>query len=512
MRKGDLGATGLGPVLEQLADEACTGCLHVVDPVGEQARVFLRAGRVYAVDVPGRRPDLGARLVDGGVLAPAALEEAVEAQRSELQGWRLGELLVHLGLVDRRVVEDVVREHVRAAMTDLLGWREGAWRFRVGERTRADVAPPSDVPALLAAVQQRRSPGQVDRAVPRAASVPALAAASSAAGELEVDPDAWALLCEVDGRRTLAALASAGDRTLHETAQLLGALVAAGLVEVEDAHGAGNIDEADDPAAPAQRLPEQDLPGRTVAGDHDADQDRDQDEDVDTSISRVSHALAALLGPGGLVEDGFTVAVKPPLQTAAHEPEDPETAARRAELAEREAHRRDLDAAELVQAQAELEAARRDDVGAWQAEHDAEDRVDTTPAAETAAETAAEGASYGQADQPADEDRARAEAYELREAVASAKAELSATASSAPDVHPAPLHEAGPPDEPPVAPAAETSRPAWAPHENDTASLMRELSSLGLEDESAAPAPAPRPQPVVRAPAPKKRKGLFGRG
>lgn len=513
MRKGDLGATGLEPVLTQLADEAGTGCLHVVDPADERARVFLRAGRVYAVDVPGRRPDLGSQLVSSGALTPEALDEAVEAQRSELQGWRLGELLVHLSLVDRPVVEDVVREHVRTAMTDLLDWREGAWRFRVGERTRADVAPPSDVPDLLAAVRQRRTAGQVAGPVPRAATVPALAAASTTAGELEVDADAWSLLREVDGRRTLARLAADCGLTVHEAGHLLTALVAAGLVEVEDGHRPGVADDPEDLDLQARRLLELDLATDALAGTEDAD----PDEDVDTSISRVSHALAALLRPDGLVEDG-TVAVKPPLPAAPLDPEDAETVARRAELAT---------------AQAELEASRRHHAGGKQAERDAEQWSTAAqpptsahgPAqerADLAADLPGDGSVVDEApveaapaEEPAaaeppaaDGERARAEEHELREAVASAKAELSATASSAPDVQPL---AADAPDGPPVAPSAEAARRAWAPHETDTASLMRELSSLGLEDEPALPASAPRPQPVT-VPAQKKRKGLFGRG
>ncbi|MGH8888423.1 MAG: hypothetical protein ACRDV3_01525 [Acidothermaceae bacterium] len=48
----------------------------------------------------------------------------------------------------------------------------------------------------------------------------------------------------------------------------------------------------------------------------------------------------------------------------------------------------------------------------------------------------------------------------------------------------------------------------------DTASLLRELSSLGFEDEPPGPSPmrpgpsAPRPVPATPA---KKKKGLFGR-
>ncbi len=44
----------------------------------------------------------------------------------------------------------------------------------------------------------------------------------------------------------------------------------------------------------------------------------------------------------------------------------------------------------------------------------------------------------------------------------------------------------------------------------DTASLLRELSSLGLDD-SAAPAPASHGMRPLAPAQPKKRKGLFGR-
>jgi hypothetical protein len=49
----------------------------------------------------------------------------------------------------------------------------------------------------------------------------------------------------------------------------------------------------------------------------------------------------------------------------------------------------------------------------------------------------------------------------------------------------------------------------------DTAALLRELASLGLEDEAPAPpmrsAAAAASRPVPNQPAQKKRKGLFGR-
>src|SRR3954453_7204979 len=93
MLKGDLASTPLAPLLLQLAEDLSTGCLHISDGRGDEALAYFKNGLVYAVSVPGHRPQLGAKLVSSGALVPEALADALEAQRTELQGWRLGELL-----------------------------------------------------------------------------------------------------------------------------------------------------------------------------------------------------------------------------------------------------------------------------------------------------------------------------------------------------------------------------------------------------------------------------------
>ena len=110
-------------LLLELASQGATGCLSVTDVEGEQSSVWFRDGQVYAVSVPGRRPLLGVRLMSSGALTPEALAEALEVQRTELQGWRLGELLVHLGFVDRSVVESFVTEQLRDQVAGRLPWR-----------------------------------------------------------------------------------------------------------------------------------------------------------------------------------------------------------------------------------------------------------------------------------------------------------------------------------------------------------------------------------------------------
>ena len=235
MLKGDLVTTPLPQVLRQLADSASSGCLHVLDARGEEGRVYLRGGLVYAVQVPGQRPLLGQHLVSSGSLGPEMLAEALEAQRTELQGWKLGELLVHLGYVDAPVVEDFLAEQMRDQAGDLLRWPTGTWKFRVNERCREDVARPTSVEELLADCDERAA--QWDgflELLHGQEAVPLLSAAGSTDTELAIDPEAWSLLCKVDGTRSIAELALECGFTLFEAGRVVHTLVAAGLLEVEE--------------------------------------------------------------------------------------------------------------------------------------------------------------------------------------------------------------------------------------------------------------------------------------
>jgi hypothetical protein len=235
MLKGDLTSTPLAPLLVQLAEEAATGCLHISDPEGDEALIFFKSGLVYAVSVPGRRPQLGAKLISSGDLAPEALADALEAQRSELQGWRLGELLVHLGYVDQPVVEAFVKEQVHDALWDLIRWSEGRWRFRKNEKTREDVAPPMQVTELLADLRDRGDNWEAISAIVHGpTAVPVLSARGGGAPETTLDADAWSMLCKIDNERSVAELARDCGYTLFEAGQVLVKLVQAGLVDIEE--------------------------------------------------------------------------------------------------------------------------------------------------------------------------------------------------------------------------------------------------------------------------------------
>src|SRR6478672_8991150 len=200
-------------VLQDLAASGATGCLLVRDQEGDEAEVFLRDGEVYAVSVPGRRVMLGVRLMSRGALTPEALAEALEIQRTELQGWRLG-------------------EHLKDALADLLGWPVAAWKFRKNKKTRQDVAPPTPVAALFDELRHRATTWEtILAATGGPGAVPTLAAASPS-DDVALGPNEWALLCKIDATRSVADLAAECGFTLFEAGQVVMRLVEAGLVGV----------------------------------------------------------------------------------------------------------------------------------------------------------------------------------------------------------------------------------------------------------------------------------------
>jgi Domain of unknown function (DUF4388) len=249
MLKGDLTSTPLAPLLLDLANEAGTGCLTITDSMGDDATVYLKSGAIYAVSVPGNRPQLGAKLVSSGSLAPDALADALNAQRTELQGWRLGELLVHLGYVEQPVVEAFVKEQVCEAMWDLLRWPHGEWKFRKNIKTREDVGPPVSVRELLETLRDRGYQWEsISAVIHGPGAVPTLSARSHPNPRTTLDSDAWSMLCKIDGERNAAELAHDCGYTMFEAGHIILSLVRAGLVDIaEELDSDDDIDDGDRP-------------------------------------------------------------------------------------------------------------------------------------------------------------------------------------------------------------------------------------------------------------------------
>lgn len=304
MLKGDLATTPFRDVITDLALSEAIGCLHVEGPDSDEALVYFKTGAIYSTFLPGRRPQLGARLISSGALAPEALEEALEAQATELQGWRLGELLVHLGFVESDVVEAFGVEQVRDACFEMSRWDAGKWKFRKNEKTREDISASLDAPGLLDEILRREQEWQNLVEVVRGTdSVPTLGAGGLASADLALNQDEWALLCKVDGERSIHQLARDCGFTDFEAGQIVSSLVMTGLLEIEAAADDSETSDTDDaPIAPrsaAERL----MAAFSGGGDTDPadDGEYEYDDAIDTENAMPSYLnslVMPLVAPG----------------------------------------------------------------------------------------------------------------------------------------------------------------------------------------------------------------------
>ena len=256
MPRGELATTPLGAVLRDLAGTAATGCLHLHlrediaaelggDGEGE-AVIYLRDGCVYAAFLPGWTDRLGTRLVSLGLLAPDGLAEALQAQESELIDWQLGELLVNLGYVEESVVVVAGLEELHEAVAELSRCTVGRWRFRRNERCRRGLVQPQTVEDLLAEVARRnRVWADLLPVVGGLDAIPALSA-GAAPDSLSLDPLTWALLCKVDGVRSVRDLAAEGGLSRLEAARTIASLVEHGVLDVIDIVSVDESDAEDD--------------------------------------------------------------------------------------------------------------------------------------------------------------------------------------------------------------------------------------------------------------------------
>ena len=107
-------------LLRDLGQTGASGVLEIRHPADGLSYVWVREGRIYAMQVPGYRPALGIRLLSGGLVSPEQLSTAAAEQRERRPGQLIGEVLVGMGFVSTDIIDAFVREQVLDQVADLL--------------------------------------------------------------------------------------------------------------------------------------------------------------------------------------------------------------------------------------------------------------------------------------------------------------------------------------------------------------------------------------------------------
>jgi hypothetical protein len=222
-------------LLREVGARGASGVLEVRHPDGSCSHVWVRAGRIYAMQVPGYRPALGIRLLSGGLVTPEQLSAAAALQREQHPTMLIGQVLVGLGHVAPEVVTTFAQEQVLDQVADLLDLPIQSAAFHAGRRVQHDVIEPTEVDTLLAVARERREQrADVLAAVGGRHAVPQLGAPGGHPSRTPLGPYDWALLCRVDGRRDITELARVCGYTLQEAAQIVADLTLTGLLQLPE--------------------------------------------------------------------------------------------------------------------------------------------------------------------------------------------------------------------------------------------------------------------------------------
>src|SRR5512140_3253155 len=114
-------------VLRQLYVGRATGRL-VLERAGVRHGLRFGGGHILNAETSAREDRMGELLVARGLLTPADLKRATGFALRD--GKRLGVVLVELGLLDARGLEDAVSAHVQHVLEKVFAWGDGSYSFQ----------------------------------------------------------------------------------------------------------------------------------------------------------------------------------------------------------------------------------------------------------------------------------------------------------------------------------------------------------------------------------------------
>ncbi|MBI4409401.1 MAG: DUF4388 domain-containing protein [Gemmatimonadetes bacterium] len=234
--EGSLKELGIQDVLQLLELARKSGVLNVrSERLGDEAVVHFERGEIIFAMRRQSMRRLGQQLLRAGKVTERELDRALELQRQTPER-RLAEILLEMGSVTEEELERQLRFQLEETVYDVMAWEEG--RFRFEERAdfaRERVAVRVRVESLLMEGARRIDEWtRLESRVPSVNSVPVLAPVGDEGATLDLRPDEWEVLAEIDGARDLWQLAADLGRSTFDVAKIIYGLVSTGVVQVQE--------------------------------------------------------------------------------------------------------------------------------------------------------------------------------------------------------------------------------------------------------------------------------------
>ena len=250
--EGPLKELGIHDVFQLLDLSRKTGALTVTSALRDnQGTVYFDRGSVTYAAIRSNPHPLGALLLRAGKISESDLTRGRMMKEDKGDPRRLGEILVSLGAITQRELERQVRFQVEEVIFELMSWREGYFSFE----ERAAVDPPAEATIriateslLMEGARRIDEWSRIEGKVASLAVVPVLAAVpDDHPSALDLLPNEWEVLSQIDGAKDLRGIASELARSDFDVARIAYGLVTTGVIELRAAdrtNGAAGLAEA----------------------------------------------------------------------------------------------------------------------------------------------------------------------------------------------------------------------------------------------------------------------------
>jgi tetratricopeptide (TPR) repeat protein len=252
--EGPLRELGIHDVFQLLDLSRKTGSLTVTSALRDNhGTVLFDRGSVVFASIRTNPHPLGELLLRAGRITDGDLTRARELQaRGDHR--KLGEILVSIGAINRKELERHVRFQVEEVIFELMSWREGYFSFEeqatVEAPTEADIRISTES-LLMEAARRIDEWSRIESKVAHLGMVPVLASVSEDHPTLlDLLPNEWEVLAEIDGGRDLRDIATRLARSEFDVAKIVYGLVATGVVELRQPKGTKAPVDGSEEAAP----------------------------------------------------------------------------------------------------------------------------------------------------------------------------------------------------------------------------------------------------------------------
>jgi hypothetical protein len=235
--EGPLRELALTDVFQLLDLSRKTGTLTVTPEEGRRpATVHFERGAVTAAELGDAHERIGHLLLRAGKVTEAQVDQATRLQKLR-PGTPLGALLVESGGVAAAEVQRQLRFQIQEVVFDLIQWKDGYFRFEEGPGAApGGVAVRVTTESLLMEAARRVDEwSTLETKVPHMGVVPVLVGDSPEGPTLDLHPTEWEVLAEIDGTRTLKAIAGALGRSDFDVAKIVFGLASTGVVDIREA-------------------------------------------------------------------------------------------------------------------------------------------------------------------------------------------------------------------------------------------------------------------------------------